>query len=140
MSSVLIDTQILVWSLFKDRRLSALAEDLVDTSDRVFVSVASIYEIDFKRRDRRRLRAQDALLLRMPDDMPANLPKLGFTILPIDAELAWRAARLPIAHGDPWDRFLLCQSLILGVPLVSADQALRDKADAHPKTRGIVVF
>jgi PIN domain nuclease of toxin-antitoxin system len=140
LNAVLLDTQVLVWSLFKDARLSVNALGWIDGCEQVFVSVASIYEIDFKLRDPKRLRAQDGLLQRMPANMPANLPRLGFTVLPLDAEVAWRAARLPIDHGDPWDRILLAQATELDVPLVSADQALLRSAEAHQKTVGVIVF
>lgn len=140
MNAVLLDTQVLVWSLFKDPRLSDKALRWIDECEQVFVSVASIYEIDFKRRDPGRLRARDALLQRMPANMPANLPRLGFTLVPVDAEVAWQAARLPIDHGDPWDRILLAQAIELDVPLVSADQALLRSAEAHQKTAGVIVF
>ena len=140
MNAVLLDTQVLVWSLFKDTRLSANALKWIDDCEQVFVSVASIYEIDFKRRDPARLRARDGLLQRMPANMPANLPRLGFTLVPVDAEVAWQAARLPIDHGDPWDRILLAQAIELDIPLVSADQALLRSAETHRKTAGVIVF
>lgn len=138
--NILLDTQVLVWSLFKDPRLSSQAAELIDISDEVFVSVVSIYEIDFKRRDPKRLRASDHLLQRMPRNMPANLPRLGFTVLPIDADVAWRAAWLPFDHGDPWDRILVAQALELDVPLISADQTLRRHTEKHQKTNGLIVF
>lgn len=138
--NVLLDTQVLVWSLFKDKRLSTDAAAWINDADKAFVSVASIYEIDFKRRDPGRLRAKDNLLQRMPANMPANIPALGYILLPINADDVWRAARLPIDHGDPWDRILLAQAMTRDLRLVSADSTLRCLADAHSKTRGIVVF
>ncbi len=138
--AVLLDTQVLIWTLFGDRRLSATAANAIAESEDVFISVASIYEIDFKRRDPARLRAQDSLLRRMPRNMPAILPRLGYTLLPIDAETAWRAARLPIAHGDPWDRLILCQAVMRALPLVSADAALAEAAAQHASTVDVIVF
>lgn len=127
---------MLIWSLFSDPRRSRTAIDLIEAS-RILVSVATIYDIDFKRRDPARRRAQDALLLRMPADMPHSLPKLGLELLPIDAEVASTAANLPIDHGDPWDRILLAQALVLRVPLLTADHPLSRAAETHPMTRGI---
>jgi len=37
---------------------------------------------------------------------------------------ALETARLPALHTDPFDRLLVAQARILGVPLVSADQQL----------------
>lgn len=140
MSAVLLDTQVLIWSLLDDPRRSEAAIQLIEASDTVFVSAASIYEIDFKRRDPARLRARDSVLARMPDDMPDALPRLGLTLLPIGPDVAWTAARLPIDHGDPWDRILLAQAMILKLPLISADTPLRQAADSHRRTRGVVFF
>ncbi|WP_299172829.1 type II toxin-antitoxin system VapC family toxin [uncultured Brevundimonas sp.] len=139
--AILLDTQALIWALFDDPRLSDQISKLIADSDIAYVSVASIYEIDFKRRDPARARAaRDDLLLRMPPDLPAFLPGLDYVLLPIDAEVAWRAARLPIDHGDPWDRIILTQAMLLGVPLISADRALARAASAHPDTAGVIVF
>lgn len=140
MSGVLIDTHVLLWVLFNDPRLSAPALQRIEAAEDVFVSVVSIYEIDFKRRDTDRLRARDHFLQRMPQDMPAALPSLGFKVLPIDAETAWLAARLPLDHGDPWDRILLAQAMRLGAPLISADQTLTAIANAQSSTAGVIVF
>lgn len=137
---VLLDTQVLIWALFKDKRLSSVAAELIDIADEVFVSVVSIYEIDFKRHRPQRLKASDGLLQRMPRNMPSNLPRLGYTVIPVDAEAAWRAASLPFSHGDPWDRILVAQALILDVALVSADQTLRKHVDGHQLTRGLIEF
>ena len=139
--AVLLDTQALIWALFDDARLSPAASRLIADSDLAYVSVASIYEIDFKRRDPSRARAQrDDLLLRVPHDLPAFLPTRDYRLVPIGAETAQLAAGLPIDHGDPWDRIILAQALLLGVPLISADRALARSAAVHPQTSGVIVF
>jgi len=135
-----LDTQVLIWWLHEERRLSREAFTLISDSDQLLVSVASLYEIDFKRRDPARLRAGDRLLRAMPDDMPRALPELGMHLVSLDAATAWHAANLPMDHGDPWDRILLAQALILRVPLVSADQGLRAAAEADMKSRGVIIF
>ena len=139
MSAVLLDTHALVWSLLEPGLLSKDALACIKGSEIVYASVASIYEIDFKRAAGR-LRQGDGLLSRMPANMPGVLPMLGLTLLPLDAESAWRAARLPIKHGDPWDRILVAQALVLDVPLISRDVALTAATQTHPKTAGVIVY
>jgi PIN domain nuclease of toxin-antitoxin system len=56
--------------------------------------------------------------------MPGSLPQLGLTVLDVTADVAWRAARLPLIHKDPWDRLLVAQAMSLDAPLVSVDAAL----------------
>lgn len=50
--------------------------------------------------------------------------------------VAVAAAELPDFAGDPADRFLYATAHSLAVPLVSADERLRDHAARH---RGVVV-
>ena len=139
--AVLLDTQALIWAVFDDPRLSPAAARLIADSDVAHVSVASIYEIDFKRRDPRRVRARrDDLLLRMPPDLTSFLPSHDYRLTPISAETAQLAAALPIDHGDPWDRIILAQALLLGVSLISADTALARAAAQNPQTSGVIVF
>ena len=124
--NILLDTNALLWSLLKPDRLSVLAHRAIDQAETVYVSAASIYEIDFKREKLKAggVRREDGFLVRMPHDMAAGLPMLGFELLDISAAIASRAARLPFHHRDPWDRLIVAQAMSLDVPLVSVDTAL----------------
>jgi len=124
--NILLDTNALLWSLLKPDRLSALAYRLIEDAQTVHVSAASIYEIDFKREKLKAggVRREDSFLTRMPHDMARSLPILGFALLDISAEVASRAARLPLHHRDPWDRLIVAQAMSLDAPLVSVDAAL----------------
>ena len=139
MSGVLLDTHVLIWSLFDRPELTPSARRRIDPDRPIYVSVVSIYEIDFKRA-RAGARSADSFLRAMPRDLPAVLPGLGLTLVPLDARMARAAATLPIDHGDPWDRILVAQAFALDVPLLSADTRLRIAADAHADTAGVVVF
>jgi PIN domain nuclease of toxin-antitoxin system len=50
--------------------------------------------------------------------------KQTFAELPISLEHAVKAGLLPLHHRDPFDRLLVSQALVLGLPIVSADRAL----------------
>lgn len=113
---------MLVWSLLNEAKLSRTAANQINTADEVLVSAVSIYEIDRKRNLHK---GGDPSLSRMPLNMPAELPSLGFTLIDVTPEAAWRAAALGIPHRDPWDRFLLAQAMTLGVPLISCDPAFK---------------
>lgn len=139
MSGVLLDTHVLIWSLFDQPQMTPSSRSWIDPSEPIYVSAVSIFEVDNKRR-RGGSRAADALLQRMPRNMPAALPELGFTVLAIDSGVAWRAANLPIDARDPWDRILVAQALALDVPLVSADVPLRESTQQHRQTSGVIVF
>ena len=44
----------------------------------------------------------------------------------LDAPRALRVASLPPMHRDPFDRMIVAQALVEGVPVLTADAALAD--------------
>lgn len=46
---------------------------------------------------------------------------LVLTDLPVTAEHALRTRLLPLHHSDPFDRLLIAQALVEGVPVVTND-------------------
>jgi PIN domain nuclease of toxin-antitoxin system len=55
----------------------------------------------------------------------------GFLILPIEPRHTALLISLPLHHKDPFDRLMVAQAMVEGIPLVSADPAL----DSYPITR-----
>jgi len=112
---LLLDTSALIWFLANDPSLSRLARDFIeDQSATVIVSAVSAYEIDQKRTLGRKMPA-------LPNDLMAALSAASFDILPISFAHASAAGRLPMSHKDPWDRLLIAQAQIEGVPIASPD-------------------
>ncbi|WP_263282671.1 type II toxin-antitoxin system VapC family toxin [Sphingomonas nostoxanthinifaciens] len=93
---------------------------IADEDNRIFVSAASAMEISTKHR-----------LGKLPDAglLATNLPQFlsdqDFIEMPISIAHAATAGNLRIAHKDPFDRFLIAQSLVENCPLVS-NEALFD--------------
>ena len=61
--------------------------------------------------------------------MPARgsvraIAAFGLIELPITLDHAIEAAMLPKHHRDPWDRLLVAQARIEGVPILTADAML----------------
>ena len=124
--NVLLDTHALVWWLLEPRHLSGPARKAIEQADEVFVSAASIYEIDYRReKSRASGDPSDSVHFRIPRNMPGSLPQLDLMRVDITAEVAWRVARLPLIHKDPWDRLLVAQANILDARLISRDETLR---------------
>jgi len=114
---VLIDTHVLLWWLTDDRRLSRATDALLrDPATEVFVSVASLWEIGIKH-------ANGRLTLSKPPGafFPTVLAACRFETLPIRAEHAYAAADLPPHHKDPFDRMIIAQARVEGVPVISED-------------------
>jgi len=114
----LIDSQALLWSLFDQRRLTALARAaLADPTNVIFVSPVSPYELEWKKAEGR---------LTFPDvpDWPSAVRVHGFFELAITLAHSQHASRLPAHHRDPWDRLLVAQAELEGLSLISADRKL----------------
>ncbi len=118
MTECLLDTHVLLWSLFAPEKLSRATLDvLTDGSRPVFVSSVSLWEISLKY----------ALgKLHLEGCGPAGIVdaarKTGFVILPLLAAEAGTFHRLPrMAHKDPFDRMLIHQAICRDMTLVSRD-------------------
>ena len=63
------------------------------------------------------------ITLRKPleEFLPEQLASNRFTLLNISAEHTFRIVRMPLHHRDPFDRMLIVQSKIEGMPLISVD-------------------
>lgn len=114
---LLLDTSALIWFLANDRLLSQQVRSLIDSAAATaVVSAVSAYEIDLKRTLGRRMPA-------LPSDLNEALERAGFELLPIGVAHASAAGRLDMRHKDPWDRLLIAQAQIEGLPIASSDPA-----------------
>jgi PIN domain nuclease of toxin-antitoxin system len=118
---VLIDTHVFVWwASERGARVSDRARALlVDSSTDVAFSLASAWELAVKVGSGR---------LELPGAieryLPGRLRHHGFELMPIDLSHALRAGALPRIHGDPFDRMLIAQAQIEGIPILTADPAI----------------
>jgi PIN domain nuclease of toxin-antitoxin system len=111
---LLADTHALLWYLDDSPSLSSRAGEAIEAAAEVYVSSASIWEIAIKSR-LGKLDPADDLLDRIVD---------GFEQLDVTAAHAWATRELPLHHDDPFDRLLVAQSHLEGLPLISADSRL----------------
>lgn len=110
---LLLDTNVLLWWWANTNRIGPQARDAIsDGANEVFVSPASLWEIEIKR-SRGKLDA--------PDDLIAEVAADGFLPLLVGLRHAVMAGRLPPHHNDPFDRLLIAQALDENLTIVSAD-------------------
>jgi len=115
---VLLDTHALLWSFNADPSLTSEARRVIeDGSNEVFVSAASAWEIATKVRLGKLPTGYDLIL-----DLNSYLSQLGFENLSVSINHAVRAGMLPGDHRDPFDRVLIAQSQIEGLPVISNDR------------------
>ncbi|MEZ5584060.1 MAG: type II toxin-antitoxin system VapC family toxin [Candidatus Competibacteraceae bacterium] len=113
MTGLLLDTHIFLWWLDDHPRLPEAARDrIADPETAIFVSAASIWEIEIKRT----IGKSEA-----PREIMAFVEEEGFCGLPIQMKHAEIAALLPLYHRDPFHRMLIAQSLTEDLTLVTVD-------------------
>jgi PIN domain nuclease of toxin-antitoxin system len=115
---LLLDTHALIWFFAGDERLPVGARARIEDPDAtVLVSAVSAMEVTLKHR-LGRLPQAGRLALEFED----VIDRYGFVGLPISVAHAESAGRLQIPHKDPFDRILIAQSLLDGLPLVSNER------------------
>jgi PIN domain nuclease of toxin-antitoxin system len=114
---LLLDSHIVLWW---DSEVNKLSDDqreaISDSTNQIFVSAATVWELGIKRSSGRVILGESIRLLAR---------RLGFVELPITMEHSELAASLPLLHKDPFDRMLVAQAIVEGLTLVTADDVLR---------------
>jgi PIN domain nuclease of toxin-antitoxin system len=117
---VLLDTHALLWWNVDDERLSTAAKDVIrDGRNEILVSAASIWEIAIKSA-KGRLDLPSEVQEYVDDRFRRN----RWSPLAIDVRHVIRAASLPEHHRDPFDRALIAQAQVEGVPIITTDAAI----------------
>ncbi len=113
--SVILDTHILLWSLVDHPRLNDEIRSVLDSNE-LYVSSLSCFEIQHKR-----------VINKLHGDVEVNeLFESGlFKELPFNAQHAEYTINLPLIHRDPFDRMLIAQSIVEGIPLVTSDRYIQ---------------
>lgn len=117
---LLLDTHVAIWSVNTPKRIPASVRRAIEENrDAVFVSVASIWEIAIKHQIGR-----NDVPPFSGDQAISEFEAAGFTLLDVTAPHAAFVERLPLLHGDPFDRLMLAQSIIEGMQFVTYDRHL----------------
>ena len=117
MSGLLLDTHVVVWWAISSPRVRPeWVERIVAPDNRVYVSAATVWEIEIKKRSGKLDFGFDVLDLAGEND---------FELLAISPEDAAAAGSVEWEHRDPFDRMLVSQARRRELVLVSADDAIR---------------
>lgn len=110
---LLLDTHALLWALADSRSLSRRAHTLIiDSENEILVSAVSAWEISIKRALGR---------LTAPRDLRDAVAEAGFRERPITIADTEALELLPSHHKDPFDRMLVAQASVDGIPIISRD-------------------
>ncbi len=120
---VLVDSHILLWAAIDDPRLRGDArEAFLDSENVLLVSVATLWELGIKH-----ALGKLPLPVSARDFFASEIATRGYRVLDVQRGHAERAAELPYPdprHRDPFDRMLVSQALVEGVPLLTTDGRL----------------
>lgn len=114
---ILLDTHSFLWFLVGSSNLSSPARRLIESPDNEkLFSIASLWEIAIKV-------SLGKLTLSKPFEQifPDQLAINGIELLPVTIPHLERIAIIPFLHRDPFDRLLVAQCQIEGIPILSAD-------------------
>jgi PIN domain nuclease of toxin-antitoxin system len=124
---LLLDTQAFLWFLLDDPQLTTSARALLeDPANDLELSPASYWEIAIKIGLKKYVlpEAYDVFITR-------EIADNDLQILHIEPRHTAVLTSLPLHHRDPFDRLIVAQAMVEGIPLVSADVQL----DAYPILR-----
>jgi PIN domain nuclease of toxin-antitoxin system len=117
---LLVDTQCWLWMNVSPERFSDRTRALLlDPKTVRMLSAASVWEIGIKYH-----LGKLALPVAPTDYVPARLELTQTAPLPISVAHALRAGALPLLNRDPFDRMIVAQALVEGVPVLSSDGRL----------------
>lgn len=119
---ILLDTHVWLWWLTEPERLpEALAAVIEHGANQPLLSVASSWEIAIKY-------ALGKLPLPEPphEFVPKRLLRDGIATLHIEHRHALQVAALPFHHHDPFDRLLIAQAQVEGIPIATVDGRFKD--------------
>lgn len=117
MSRYLIDTHVFIWQATDAPQLSAAAQQVIDSGSVLLLSHASVWEMAIKV-SIGKLSFDDPFSQVMEEEIRAN----RYQLLPFELAHSFQVSSLPFHHKDPFDRFLIAQSLCEGIPILSADE------------------
>jgi len=121
MSRALLDTHAFLWWNMGDPHLGKQAKAFIaNPENEIMVSVVTGWEIVIKAS-----RGNLSLPTEADQYVTSRISSQGFAVLPIEMRHALQVLHLPLHHKDPFDRLLVAQAQLEGVPLISRDAEIR---------------
>lgn len=122
MSAILLDTHAFIWLSENDSNLPTSLKAKIETTDDVFVSIASFWEISIKV-SLGKLELESSF-----DSIESRFNVTRFKLLPIEIKDTVVLQTLPFHHKDPFDRIIIAQAVSREIDIASRDSAF----EAYP--------
>ena len=116
-NNFLLDTHVFIWAMEDNKLLpQGTKNKIADPNNKIFVSVASIWEIVIKRNLKK---------IKVNFDIESSIGKAGIEILAIEASHALETGKLPPHHKDPFDRMLVAQAIVEKLTIITTDEKIK---------------
>jgi PIN domain nuclease of toxin-antitoxin system len=113
---MLLDTCALLWLAEGGKKLSEQTRERIEAAPAVYVSAISAFEIGVKCRS-----GKLKLPVRPAEWFLEILDHHDLAVEPLDWEICFTAADLPLIHKDPCDRFIIATAKLRRIPIVTGD-------------------
>jgi PIN domain nuclease of toxin-antitoxin system len=124
--SLLLDTHVAVWAINEPERIPLRIQALMENElGHVYVSHISLWEIAIKYH-----LGRSSAPPRPAGEMTKEFLESGFVLLPLDLGHILAFERIPMLHGDPYDRLLVAQAFSESLTLLTHDRRLAAYGDA----------
>ena len=116
----ILDTHILLWSIFESNKLSQSAKTIIlDRNSLKFISISTMWEISIKNRIGK---------LKLPKGLAGVFSEIemsGFGIIGIDRQCIEIYDNLPLLHRDPFDGIIIATAIAENMTIVTADENIQ---------------
>ena len=117
MTNLFLDTHTFIWYSEDDPKLPESIKIEIETADRVYISIASLWEIAIK------LSIGKLSLRSNYESIESSIDPAEIILLPISFVDTVRVINLQLHPRDPFDRILIAQAINNSLTLVSCETA-----------------
>lgn len=111
----LLDTHTLLWSMFREEKLSETARSIIENADSLCVSAVSLWEIAIKQ-SLGKIEFKQSIV-----DIATECSRQDIQILDISPKHCELIKSLPMIHNDPFDRMIIVQAMEQQMSIVTKD-------------------
>ena len=114
----LLDTCAFIWYIDTSGKLSESMRRIIDTSENIYLSQATLWEIAIK---------QTTGKINLPMtifELEDKCREEKITVLPLECKYFERIKHLPLIHRDPFDRIIIATAIEEDLTLLTNDSAI----------------
>jgi PIN domain nuclease of toxin-antitoxin system len=129
MSSIIVDTHVIIWDQLDPGKLSAKARKAItkaDNNHQIIICEISLWEIAMLIKKKRIV--LDILYMELMENI---LHSRNYILQGITPEIALLATEMSIETKDPADKLIAATSIVLGFPLVTSDQCMLQSTETR---------